>query len=278
MIDLGYNIFETTMEGFEHAFQVQHITTFNLLTCNIDDDVHELRERFPSFDQMPVSDGVHIIGVVEPLSIHGAGTVRDYIQPLQESMLVAAHQPLADFLPVLADQPSYRLVLKGTRISGIVTRSDVLKLPVRLLAFALVTHLEMTMSALIQRRWTHTDAWLAALPSKRKQNVLRKQSLFQQRRQEPPLIELTEFADKRTLVARGYGLAAAFEDELKDVEELRHKIAHAGNYAEDAQQLTMFLTRIHLAKSWLTQLQQLDYDNATSGGYLTMYNVSRSDR
>jgi hypothetical protein len=65
-----------------------------------------------------------------------------------DGLLVASDEPLKRFIPLLVESP-YRLVVRGTRIEGIVTNSDVHKLPVRLLAFALVTHLEMTMADVI---------------------------------------------------------------------------------------------------------------------------------
>jgi len=54
-------------------------------------------------------------------------------------------------LPLLKKHP-YRLVLVGTAIKGVVTCSGLAKAPVRLLAFTLVSHLEMVMTDLIRTR------------------------------------------------------------------------------------------------------------------------------
>jgi hypothetical protein len=72
-------------------------------------------------------------------------------------VLVSAAKPLKGFIPLLTRTP-YRLVVRGSRIEGIVTRGDVHKLPVRLRVFALVTHLEMTMAEHI-RRTSVGDDW-----------------------------------------------------------------------------------------------------------------------
>ena len=59
---------------------------------------------------------------------------------LDDGLLVASDKPMKRFVPLLVESP-HRLVVRDTRIEGIVTSSDVHKLPLRLLAFALVTHL-----------------------------------------------------------------------------------------------------------------------------------------
>jgi predicted transcriptional regulator len=65
---------------------------------------------------------------------------RAVLRELRLGLLVASDEPLKRIIPLLVESP-HRLVVQGTRIEGIVTSSDVHKLPVRLLAFALVTHL-----------------------------------------------------------------------------------------------------------------------------------------
>jgi hypothetical protein len=62
------------------------------------------------------------------------------VTPLAESMLVAGSLSLVAFLPRIADR-DYRLVLERERIMGVVTPSDVVQLPVRLLVFALLISL-----------------------------------------------------------------------------------------------------------------------------------------
>lgn len=82
--------------------------------------------------------------------------------PLDGSLLVTAEEPLTRFVPLLRRRP-YRLVLLGTEIAGIVTRSDIIKPPVRLLAFTLVSHLEVAMTELIRARYPTDEAFLDVL-------------------------------------------------------------------------------------------------------------------
>ena len=64
-------------------------------------------------------------------------------------MLVSAEEPLPKFLPTLVSSP-YRLVVRGVEIRGIVTLSDVAKLPVRLMAFTLAIHVEVVLADVIR--------------------------------------------------------------------------------------------------------------------------------
>jgi len=73
-------------------------------------------------------------------------------RPLDDSVLVAADNPLSQFIRTIHQQP-YRLVVDGTAIRGIVTWSDLLKLPVTVLAFSLVAQLELAMNSRIKEKY-----------------------------------------------------------------------------------------------------------------------------
>src|SRR6266550_170508 len=125
--------FEMTMQGLETGLQVQHIATLGqkLRTCQIDDkrDIATLfaDSQFDGFDYIPVRKGNSIIGVI---SREDKGNIdKNNLQRLDESNLISAQEPLTRFIPLMAIT-SYRLVLQGASIQGIVTRSDLLKLPV----------------------------------------------------------------------------------------------------------------------------------------------------
>jgi hypothetical protein len=82
-----------------------------------------------------------IVGVVEGIKHQPPETMAaTVVTPLAESMLVAGSLSLVAFLPRIADR-DYRLVLERERIIRVVTPSDVVQLPVRLLVFALLISL-----------------------------------------------------------------------------------------------------------------------------------------
>jgi len=80
-------------------------------------------------------------------------------RPLDDSLLVSADAPLWDFLHTVHEQP-YRLVVDKTKIAGIVTWSDLLKLPVLVLAFSLIAELERAMNERIKEKYGDGDKWI----------------------------------------------------------------------------------------------------------------------
>ncbi|MEO8953486.1 MAG: CBS domain-containing protein, partial [Ktedonobacteraceae bacterium] len=145
---MGDSIFDTTMMGLETGLQVQHIATLEreLRTCSIDDSRDCVAlfadSQFEDFDQIPIRKEHSIVGVITKGC---EGSIQNCLHPLDESMLISAQEPLKQIIELMEWPPSYRLVLQGGSIRGIVTRSDLLKLPVRLFAFTCVTHLELLM-------------------------------------------------------------------------------------------------------------------------------------
>jgi hypothetical protein len=74
-------------------------------------------------------------------------------RPLDDSILVSADAPLWHFNHAVHEQP-YRLVVEQTRITGIMTWSDLLKVPVLVLAFSLMAELELAMNRRILEQYT----------------------------------------------------------------------------------------------------------------------------
>ena len=134
----GTDILRVTVAGLEAGFKVSHIAAFDLETCAPDAKVGEVLavRELKDFDQIPVKSDGRVIGVLERRE-GLEGTVKENMRALDDSVLVSAEQALPKFLPTLGICP-YRLVVRGPEIGGIVTPSDIGKLPVRLMAFTLV--------------------------------------------------------------------------------------------------------------------------------------------
>ena len=157
----------------------------------------------------------------------------------------------------MVHEPYYRLVLRGQKIDGIVTRSDLLKLPVRLLAFARITHVELILANLIKKRFNDNDSWLYMLDDDRQRGVKNKQRWLRLQQADPPLLELTGLRDKSNIVAQLYKPGASFVSDMNEVTELRNKLAHAGDFAPDIESIKAFLERLELADAWISGLGQL---------------------
>jgi hypothetical protein len=253
------DIFERTIRGLEVGLKVGDIATFDLATCSVKDDAGEVlgREELELFSSIPVRDNGPIVGVLER-SATTNGHVSEAMRPLDDSLLVTFDEPIKSFIPTLLDTP-YRLVVRGPQIDGIVTWSDVHKLPVRLLVFALITHLEMLMAEAIVDHYGD-DNWIHAMKPARQDKFYEKLGALRNDELDPPLIELTEFADKKELLLAGpmakldIGGRKAMS-QLRRIAELRDKVAHAAGFVDDQHALPKFVAVLNSAEEWIERLQ-----------------------
>lgn len=260
------DIFDGTMQGLEAGLHVAHITTFDLHTCGPDEDLSALLgdPDLMGFDQIPVSRDGHIVGVVHREGGSNAVKVNERMASLDGSRLIAAQAPLMAYLRVAPSGP-YRLVVTEEGISGIVTRSDLLKLPVRLLAFAFVTHLEMLMADVIRDR-CHADSevWLKYLTDGRRQKISEKQRSLGRYSLDPALLELADFCDKRVIAGKLLGLDREFTGDLEEIEKLRNPLAHAATFAGTDAEVSIFVERMRNAERWIDVLR--NHGNPPGGG------------
>lgn len=252
--------FGITMQGLEAGLRVQHIAAFDLRTCSPNDLVSEALSacELSDFDQIPVrDDGGHVVGVLIRTKVPCAGKVSDVMCHLDESLLISGEATLISFIRIAGTAP-YKLVLNQDGIKGIVTRSDLLKLPVRLLAFAGVTHLETLMFDVIRARFKFgDDAWLNLLKSKRRDKIREKEQKLKRSRMDLDLLELTDFCDKRELVKSAFGLGEDFAEELKQAEHLRNQIAHAATFISSDATARDFAIKLQKNEHWIARLQEI---------------------
>jgi hypothetical protein len=167
--------------------------------------------------------------------------------------------PIANLISELKDN-HYLLVLRGGRIDGLVTQSDLLKLPVRILVFGLITHLEQVMADIVSVSWPG-DTWFAKLNQNRQDIIIEKESDLRGRGMNPPQIELTEFGDKRDLckklLPRGKN---KFTKDLDNLRDLRDQLAHASTFVDRSDGKTgvaAFVEKFESATRWIDELTTL---------------------
>ena len=259
---MNETIFKTTIMGLETGLQVRHIATLDndLQTCNIDDEREVVtlfaHPQFKDFDQIPVRKDSSIIGVV---THECEGSIEKCFHRLDESMLISAQEPLTQFIPLMAKRPPYRLVLQGGSIRGIVTRSDLLKLPVRVFVFTLVTHLELLMTDIIRKKYPddeNENRWLRYLTEARQENVIKKQQSRKKENYDLPLLECTDFCDKRDIVRKISSFSNKFKEDLEKIETyVRNVVAHAANYGRNDQEMEQFIHLIIRTQNWIRELE-----------------------
>ena len=251
------HVFQKTQSALAQAIHVKQIATYNLQTCAPDQSVKDVLEKYPEFDQIPIKENGTVIGVIERNTQGAEEDPAKCVRRLEDSILVSEELPLLEFLPLMASPPYYRLVLAGNRIDAVVTRSDLLKLPVRLLAFTKINQLETAMQELIELRYPDEREWLKLLSEESSGSIRSRRKRAQDYRSDPPLVEFTTFKDKVTIVRWMFGEANPVREHLNQLVGLRNTIVHDGNYAETEELLSEFIARLQQVDRCITELDRL---------------------
>jgi hypothetical protein len=149
----------------------------DVMTCRADESVsNALKRNTEPYDYLPVvapapGGEKRIIGLFHAAPFFGKDTVNgyvsDYFSALSEEFLIGADASILAFIRD-ADAKPCRMVVSGPHIKGLVSLSDLQKLPVRAALFALITGFEITMAQAI-RSWFHDgDDWMECLSDARK--------------------------------------------------------------------------------------------------------------
>ena len=241
-----------TFLALEAAMPVVSIASLNLKKCQISDRVAEVlaRPELEKFDYIPASDRNRIVGVlhrpeagqmVNGRDISGEISVREAMQPLDESLLISANASLLSYIEN-ADRSFYRFVAREEEIIGIVTPSDLQKFPVRPLLFCAIALVELLLAEWLRQNYREED-WLAILSEKRRAIIAQRWLDWGSDNTALDLVSVTEFCDKRdaALNLGAFASKNAARKKLKDIEWLRHAVMHSGDYAltpENAQRVS----------------------------------------
>ena len=220
--------------------------------CRPDDSLTQVTgdNTKPAFDYLPVEEVSRgdIVGLLDANNFANAAKgderalVRDHMCPLSEADLIGADATIFDF--ICRARPKPLLVVAGGRIQGLVAWSDLQKLPVRAAVFALVTGFELTMYEAIKAVFPSGDGWQGLLGGKRLRKAKDMYAKRSGNNSDVELLLCTEFCDKRTILkkllcfdpqAKKTGAMPMsnrqFESDMKRIEKLRNRVAHASTYA-----------------------------------------------
>jgi hypothetical protein len=223
------------------------------------------RNHKKQFDFLPVLEptNTRIIGLVEirPFMQRGApdATVGTMMRPLSEENLLGADASILDFVRH-ADRQKCRLIVSDHQISGLVSLSDLQRLPVRAALFGLVTYLEIEMTNVIRHEFDGTEDWLDRLSKKRRDRL---QAEIAKARFDDCLVDallFTQFPDKATIVRKSPRFkfdVDTFENEFEKIRSLRNHLAHANDYATSPEAAVETSSTVRLIDKWTDQLAQL---------------------
>lgn len=170
------------------------------------------------FDRVPVMQGDEIVGIYD----RDTGTLRD----LSESMFMAADASLLGYLEI-ADKRTFALLVRESQIVGIVTLSDIQKLPVYCVLFSLLMSVEMLLMELIRRDCDDVpNKWMDHLHPKTKAKIDEYWIQAQKENIGIDRLSCASFGDELT-AAQGLGLLAPDETAtLRRLKKLRNDVFH----------------------------------------------------
>ena len=220
--------------------------------------VRDIAEPLASFDRdypaerardFMASRGFDVVGVRREGSIEGyilqedltTGTVGDHLRELEDADIMRESDPLLRALESLKTRRWTFIRFLGDP-SGIVTRGDLQKAPMRMWLFGLISILEMQMLRCIRAVEDSDDWWSTLLSDDR---LAAAQRIFHERRkrnEEIFLSDCLQIADKAFIYKKNDDLFAltgldskrSWKDFMINVEELRNNLAHANDLGTDS--------------------------------------------
>jgi len=255
--------------NFQDGLPVRLIATPRsaLKTCRTDEKLVRVVERnVEGFDYFPVIDAAGdtretIVGLIELVPFMQGepprGRVRDWMGPLSEDSLIGADASILAFVRE-ADRHRCRLVVSGSEVSGLVSLSDLQRLPVRAALFAMITHAEITMASAIRREFNGSDAWIERLSPSRRSKIEDEKKRSATEDTFVDNLLFTQFGDKVTIIRKSplfNESKTAFDSEMRSIQKLRDQLVHANEYASTratAEQVCRTVRSIDRWVGWLS--------------------------
>jgi len=244
------------LQPLTDGLRVRHIAHFGLKVCSAKDDQNKVlaRVKLADYDQIPVEENSRIVGILERDSAKSRSGKR---RPLDEGVLLSADAPLATFILTVRDQP-YRLVVDGAHIKGIVTRSDLLKVPLLVLGYSLLAQLEFLANRAIEIKYKGSDDWLPELEKideNQARRIKGRKAKAAQQNLSLPAIELADLVDKLRVVQDFLPSKGEFETELEEVVKFRNIVDHVRPLVPSRAHLDQFVCRLEIVTRWIIAIE-----------------------
>jgi len=184
------------------------------------------------FDVVGLRDGGLVAGYVLGENLV-EGPCGAQLCPIDPQCVLEDTASLSEVIRRLSEHPRVFVRCLGV-VSGIVTRDDLEKPPVRMWLFGLVTLIEMVYTRAIRRRFPGEE-WTALLPEGRIEKARAIQEERQRRQQARPLLDCLQIADKGLITLKdeelfrlvGYISKTRGQRTIKELESLRNNLAHS---------------------------------------------------
>ncbi len=152
---------------------------------------------------------------------------------------------------------NFAFVVYGNNITGIITKADINKPPVRIYIFGIISLLEMHLNSWINHYYQN-DSWFYKIPEPRMENA---KKVYEQRKgenQELTILECLQLCDKRDLLSNSneflktfHFSKTKFESFLERAEKIRNELAHSQNSIISNMEWNNFVKTITRAETFL---------------------------
>ena len=237
--DVGFDV----LDRVQNSLTVDMIMTprDELMTCHREDMADATMDRNKGhFSFLPVEDADGcILGLYKAeqwFEVHAPRVrIGEDFERLAEDLMIGANASILEFVKTADERPA-RLVVSGDRVAGMVTLSDLQRLPVRAALFTLITSLEMAMAERIKTEWPDdADGWLDLLSDNRRKRTAEHIHAAKQEDGFVSEIVSTQLCDKAAIIYKQrllHGSRTVLERDFRLIQDLRNDIAHANYYAE----------------------------------------------
>lgn len=236
---------ERSFETLHSGLTVELIATprSDFMTCRADELVSSaLKRNTEPYDYLPVVASApggdnQIVGLLYAVPFFGEDTVNGYVSEyfsaLSEESLIGADASILAFIRD-ADAKPCRMVVSGPHIKGLVSLSDLQKLPVRAALFALITGFEITMAQSIRCLFRDGDGWMECLSNARREKIAGEIAKSHHDDGFVDNLLFTQFCDKADILVKKLPLPTSkreLRQKLREIQKLRDSLAHANQYA-----------------------------------------------
>jgi hypothetical protein len=234
----GYRRKGTRFSALRKIF-TDNITARNiyepLLCCPVHSDAHKAREalKVRDFDVAGVKKTKkgEVVGYVQATDL-GDEDLKKYVRKISSELLISDSTPIAEIFSVLADN-DFAFVISGKHITGIITKADINKPPIRIYLFGIISLFEMHLSAWINNYYPD-ESWHTEVQDQRMKKASDIYELRKGNNHELTLMECLQLCDKRDLLVKSSRFmkdfkfrCGEFDSLVRDLEKIRNELAHS---------------------------------------------------
>lgn len=260
----GYRRRGTRFDSVKQLF-IENITAQciyePLLSCPLNSESNLAKEALVirDFDVAGVkkTEEGPVVGYVIAKEI-GEDEFKKYVIPIGIDVVISDSTPVANIVNVL-DGNEFVFVISGNQVTGIITKADINKPPVRIYIFGTISLLEMHLNLWISHYY-HNNSWTGEIPVERMAIANRVYEKRKGNNQELSLLECLQFCDKKELLSKSedflnvFGFTKkSFQEFLRRAEDIRNELAHSQNSIISNLEWNKFFKTLSTAETFLIQ-------------------------